>query len=66
MTNKKSYKQRVSKKPVLEKDTKCIACNGTGYYDNTGSPQCSACGGTGKESVWVKETRGVEYEDEDG
>lgn len=28
---------------------KCIACNGSGYYDNTSSPKCSACEGTGKE-----------------
>lgn len=28
----------------------CGACNGSGYYDNDGSPECGACGGTGKES----------------
>ncbi|EKN3715407.1 TPA: hypothetical protein ACPZMC_004083 [Yersinia enterocolitica] len=28
---------------------KCSACNGSGYYDNDGSPYCGACGGTGKE-----------------
>jgi DnaJ-class molecular chaperone len=28
---------------------KCTACNGSGYYDNNGSPKCSACGGSGKE-----------------
>ena len=28
---------------------KCTACNGSGYYDNHGSPKCSACKGTGKE-----------------
>ena len=27
----------------------CIACNGSGYYDDNGSPKCSACGGSGKE-----------------
>ena len=26
----------------------CIACNGSGYYDNNGSPKCSSCDGTGK------------------
>jgi DnaJ-class molecular chaperone len=26
----------------------CVACNGSGRYDNTGSPPCSACGGKGK------------------
>lgn len=29
-------------------EKKCIACNGSGYYDNTGSPKCGACNGTGK------------------
>lgn len=29
------------------KDNKCIACNGSGYYDNTGSPLCESCNGTG-------------------
>ena len=28
--------------------SKCTACNGTGHYDNTGSPKCGACNGTGK------------------
>lgn len=27
----------------------CNACNGSGYYDNTGSPKCSACNGLGIE-----------------
>jgi len=27
----------------------CTACNGSGCYDNTGSPKCSSCNGTGKE-----------------
>jgi RecJ-like exonuclease len=26
---------------------KCTACNGSGYYDNTGSPRCGCCGGSG-------------------
>lgn len=26
---------------------KCVACNGSGRYDNTGSPLCEACDGTG-------------------
>lgn len=26
----------------------CTACNGSGRYDNTGSPACGCCGGTGK------------------
>jgi len=27
----------------------CMACNGSGYYDNDGSPKCSNCDGSGKE-----------------
>lgn len=27
----------------------CYACNGSGKYDNTGSPTCSSCDGSGKE-----------------
>jgi len=26
----------------------CIACNGSGCYDNDGSPPCGCCNGTGK------------------
>jgi len=32
----------------------CIACNGTGYYDNIGSPKCGCCNGTGKERYKYK------------
>lgn len=35
----------------------CIACNGSGHYDNTGSPKCSSCGGTGKK----KGTRDISH-----
>lgn len=31
------------------KQRKCRACNGSGYYDHNGSPECGACDGTGKE-----------------
>lgn len=27
----------------------CTACNGSGYYDDDGSPPCGSCEGTGKE-----------------
>lgn len=27
----------------------CSACNGSGIYDNNGTPPCAACDGTGKE-----------------
>lgn len=33
---------------------KCFACNGSGRYDNTGSPRCSSCNGTGMETLRVK------------
>ena len=32
------------------KERPCTACNGSGYYDNDGSPPCGACDGTGKET----------------
>lgn len=32
------------------KQRPCIACNGSGRYDNDGSPKCGACNGTGKET----------------
>jgi DnaJ-class molecular chaperone len=31
------------------KESVCIACNGSGYYDDHGSPKCDACDGTGKD-----------------
>lgn len=27
----------------------CLSCNGSGYYDHDGSPDCGFCEGTGKE-----------------
>ena len=33
----------------------CLACNGSGYYDNTNSPKCSSCNGTGREKYKPKE-----------
>ena len=32
---------------MSKKIEKCVACNGTGYYDNNGSPECSSCNGLG-------------------
>ena len=29
----------------------CLSCNGSGKYDNDGSPDCGACDGSGKERV---------------
>lgn len=31
----------------------CVACMGTGKYDNFGSPSCSACDGKGKVRVKI-------------
>lgn len=31
------------------KKRRCIACNGSGRYDSSGSPPCASCNGTGKE-----------------
>lgn len=31
------------------KQRPCTACSGSGIYDNTGLPACSACEGTGIE-----------------
>ena len=33
----------------------CPACNGRGYYDDTDSPKCECCDGTGKVRI-KKET----------
>lgn len=32
------------------KERPCTACNGSGYYDSNGSPECGCCDGTGKET----------------
>jgi hypothetical protein len=32
----------------VEADRPCPACNGSGHYDNTGSPRCASCSGTGR------------------
>lgn len=51
-----TFRQRkAQRKEYYEKYVKywklrdCIACGGTGRYDNTGSPVCSSCEGSGKE-----------------
>jgi DnaJ-class molecular chaperone len=36
----------------------CSACNGSGYYDNTGSPKCGCCDGKG----WYIEPKLIEEE----
>lgn len=36
----------------------CTACNGSGYYDNDGSPDCWSCDGTGKERYPAEKSLG--------
>jgi len=38
-------KKHIGKPPSPPK--KCVACNGSGYYDVSNSPKCSECKGTG-------------------
>lgn len=45
ITKGKSYKQ-------IAKDQSCIACAGSGYYDDHGSPKCSSCNGTGIDPAY--------------
>lgn len=47
---RKEYRRQYYMKYVYGwKTRKCIACNGSGYYDHNGSPPCGSCNGTGKE-----------------
>ena len=36
-------------KNVGRRNVTCVSCNGSGYYDHNGSPECSSCDGTGKD-----------------
>jgi DnaJ-class molecular chaperone len=55
--NQTFHERKAERKEYYEKYVfghklkECIACNGSGYYDNTGSPKCSSCNGTGKQRV---------------
>ena len=40
------YEQHIKGK----KQSICGCCNGSGYYDHSGSPKCGNCNGTGKET----------------
>lgn len=42
--------KKIATKAAAKQRT-CIACNGSGRYDTTGSPKCSSCNGTGIESI---------------
>jgi hypothetical protein len=37
------------------RNERCGACNGSGRYDNDGSPDCGSCEGTGVERVRAPE-----------
>ena len=45
---RKAYYEKYEKGWKL---VKCVACNGAGYYDHNGSPDCGACDGLGKTRV---------------
>ena len=48
--DKEARKQYYLKYIYGWKQRPCTACNGSGYYDNDGSPPCGGCDGTGKET----------------
>ena len=54
-TRKAGRKRRYETQVHGWKLVRCIACDGSGRYDNNGSPKCGACGGTGKTRVSPKE-----------
>jgi len=45
LARKKHYEEEV--RGWKQRD--CSACSGSGYYDDTDSPECGACDGSGKE-----------------
>ncbi len=48
-TRKQERKIRYEKHIKGWKQRPCSACNGSGRYDSTDSPECGGCEGTGKE-----------------
>ena len=42
---KKYYEENIKGWKLVE----YTSCSGSGYYDDTGSPKCGACNGTGRE-----------------
>jgi len=46
---KKKYILQRPSKAEQEEKVRCTACNGSGHYDNDGSPKCGSCNGTGKK-----------------
>lgn len=49
LTRKEERKAYYEKYVHGWKTRRCLACNGSGRYDDNGAPPCSACEGTGKE-----------------
>ena len=48
---RKAFKAgKAYEKARQEQNKKCVACDGTGYYDDNGSPKCGSCNGTGFET----------------
>jgi DnaJ-class molecular chaperone len=47
-TRKKERKEYYEEEVHGWKLGTCVACSGSGIYDNTGSPPCGACEGTGR------------------
>lgn len=58
---KQKRKQHYEKYVHGWKERPCTACNGTGFYDHDGSPECGACDGTAKELY--KPTDGKVYKE---
>lgn len=48
-TRKKERTEYFFKYRYGYKQRPCYGCNGSGYYDDNGSPRCGGCEGTGKE-----------------
>jgi len=48
-----TFHERKAARAALQglKSESCVACMGTGRYDSTGTPRCSACNGTGKTCI---------------
>jgi DnaJ-class molecular chaperone len=47
-TRKKERTEHYLNKVHKVKKVICVACNGSGRYDNTGSPDCGSCNGEGR------------------
>lgn len=50
MKPNKLMRKSIAEWKTAPKQQKCVACNGSGYYDTKNSPKCSSCNGTGKST----------------